>query len=118
METIKLKEWLEIRKTVTVLISDKISVVHRKYSNWDIWMIMFNIEVIRALLTEWSDEKILDDIIKSELTEDVIDEMTKWGEIVTDIMEEMEKWKKKSKEQSGNIKKQWKANSDEKSTEQ
>ena len=93
-----LEEWVYIKTRPTVLDTDKISVLQRRYNEKEFWEMVFNFECIKILLTNNTNPQLVDDIMNSEFDDDIMDRVTIWFDKLTKALNDIENAKKKPSE--------------------
>lgn len=102
-KNIMLEEGVYIKTTPTVLDTDKISILQRKYDAMDIGEMVFNFECIKVLLTNNTNPEIIDDIMQSDFDDELMARIAVWFEKLTEALWDIDNAKKKPSESSENI---------------
>ena len=90
-----LEEGVYIKTKPTVLDSDKIWILRKRLEANEIGEIVFNLETIRVLLTNNTNDEIIDNVLNSELDEETMAQITGWFDKLSEALSQVEEAKKK-----------------------
>jgi len=87
---VKLEEGIFIKTRPTVLDTDKIGVLQRRYENMEFGEIVFNMECIKVLLTNNTNPQVIDNILESDFDEELMERVSGWFEKLNNAMTDIE----------------------------
>ena len=109
-KNVMLQEGVYIKTSPTVLDSDRISILRKRLEANEIGEIVFNLECVRVLLTNNTNDQIIDDILNSDFDDATVSMLTDWFDKLNNAITGWEEAKKKPTKSSESTKTAWNDN--------